>query len=88
MTVREVLRAKISPPLFFVFNVLFISLAQSVLLFLITTPTYVILLGERFQKPLDMADTVFPRLLLGLVLLEFFADGQQWGKLFVSGRID
>jgi steroid 5-alpha reductase family enzyme len=76
---REVLREKISPTLFFVFNVLFISLAQSILLFAITAPTYALLLVESLRAPLTTVDSVFPRILLGLVLLEWFADQQQWG---------
>ncbi|KAK4981520.1 hypothetical protein LTR66_009919 [Elasticomyces elasticus] len=42
----QVLREYISPLLFFVFNVVFISLAQCVLLFSITTPTYILLLSS------------------------------------------
>jgi steroid 5-alpha reductase family enzyme len=70
-----------SAPLFFLFNVAFISLAQSVLLFLITTPTYVMLLASHIPSPEKMssADIIFARVLMGLVLLEFFADQQQWG---------
>jgi steroid 5-alpha reductase family enzyme len=80
---REVLKEKISPALFFVFNVLFISLAQSILLFLVATPTYVILLTTRLGEGMSTSDTVFARVLMGLVLLEFFADQQQWGmKIF------
>jgi steroid 5-alpha reductase family enzyme len=77
---REILRQHISAPLFFVFNVLFISLAQSVLLFLITTPTYVLVLAARLGQKMDTADLVFSRALMGLVLLEFFADQQQWSE--------
>ncbi|KAH8664968.1 hypothetical protein BGZ60DRAFT_470690 [Tricladium varicosporioides] len=77
----EILRKYISPPLFFIFNVTFISLAQSVLLFLITTPTYVMVLAARvggIAAEMSTADLVFSRVLMGLVLLEFFADNQQW----------
>jgi steroid 5-alpha reductase family enzyme len=81
-----VLRGKISPALFFVFNVTFISLAQSVLLFLITTPTYTMLLASRVPlvEKMTTADTIFARVLMGLVLLEFFADQQQWSKPYPS----
>ncbi|TKA65117.1 hypothetical protein B0A49_08987 [Cryomyces minteri] len=75
----EVLREKIPPSLFFVFNVLFISLAQSVLLFSITTPTYVLLLASRLTgNPMTTVDLVFSGGMIALVLLEFFADNQQW----------
>jgi hypothetical protein len=76
---REVLRKYISAPLFFAFNVVFISLSQSLLLFAITTPAYVLLLASRLEDNMATVDTVFPRVLMGLVLLEFFADQQQWG---------
>lgn len=75
---REILREKINPTLFFVFNVLFISLAQSLLLFAISTPTYVILLAAQDGTRMSGADIIFPRALMGLVLVEWFADGQQW----------
>ena len=81
----EILREYISPPLFFVFNVTFISLAQSVLLFLITTPTYLILLASRIASPSgnpvgvwSITDLILSRLLGACVLLCFFADQQQW----------
>jgi steroid 5-alpha reductase family enzyme len=77
---RDVLREKISPTLFFLFNVAFISLAQSILLFLISTPAYVMLLVSRFSESMTTADTIFARILMGLVMVEFFADQQQWGK--------
>ncbi|KAA8568443.1 hypothetical protein EYC84_007475 [Monilinia fructicola] len=74
----EVLREKIPPALFFVFNIAFISLAQSILLFLIATPSYVMLLTARYGAPWTTADLVFSRGLVTLVVLEYFADGQQW----------
>ncbi|TAQ85890.1 hypothetical protein B7494_g5783 [Chlorociboria aeruginascens] len=74
----QVLRTKISPTLFFIFNVLFISLAQSVLLFLIATPTYILLVAARFGEEMTTADIIISRVLLGLVVVEFFADQQQW----------
>jgi len=78
-SLREVLRKYISAPLFFAFNVVFISLVQSLLLFAITTPAYLLLLASRQEDNLTTADIVFPRILLGLVILEWFADQQQWG---------
>ncbi|GAB7358123.1 hypothetical protein MBLNU230_g0282t1 [Neophaeotheca triangularis] len=74
----EVLRQKIHPVLFFIFNVLFISTAQSILLFLIITPAYPLILAARLHPEMFWVDTMFPRFLIGLVLLEYFADGQQW----------
>jgi len=60
--------------------VAFISLAQSVLLFLISTPTYVMLLAARLGEKMETSDIIFARVLMALVLLEFFADQQQWGN--------
>ncbi|APA10546.1 hypothetical protein sscle_06g053160 [Sclerotinia sclerotiorum 1980 UF-70] len=74
----EVLRNNIPPPLFFVFNVTFISLAQSILLFLVATPSYVMLLAARHGAQWTTADLIFSRGLVTLVVLEYFADGQQW----------
>ena len=68
-----------SPGLFFVFNVLFISLAQSILLFAIATPSYILLLAARIDGMMNIYDIVASRVLMGLVLFEFFADQQQWG---------
>ena len=77
---REVLRKHLNPALFFVFNVTFISLAQSILLFLITTPTYVMVLAARLGETMSTSDVVFARALMGLVLVEVFADQQQWSE--------
>jgi steroid 5-alpha reductase family enzyme len=69
-----------NPALFFVFNVVFICLAQSILLFLVSMPAYVMLLTSQITRRVDESDTVFARLVLALVTLEFFADQQQWSK--------
>jgi steroid 5-alpha reductase family enzyme len=74
-----ILREKISPPLFFIFNVLFISLAQSILLMSITTPTYLLLLTSKFTGDhLSTSDLVVPSAIAGCVALEWLADQQQW----------
>jgi len=83
---REVLRKKISPALFFVFNVVFISLAQNILLFLVSTPTYVMLLVSRFNGTMGTADIIFARILMGLILVEFLADQQQWSEYYSGIR--
>jgi len=63
----------------FIFDVLFISTAQSVLLFSITTPTYILLLASRLTGlQMQTTDIVIARLLMACVLFEFFADQQQW----------
>jgi steroid 5-alpha reductase family enzyme len=49
------------------------------LLFLITTPTYILLLCSRITgDELDTYDQVFSKLVFLLIMLEFFADQQQW----------
>ncbi|CAA9958865.1 DUF1295-domain-containing protein [Pyrenophora teres f. teres] len=69
----------IGGPAMFVFNVTFISLYQSVLLWLITAPTYVLLLASRISgNDVTSYDTLFGRGMLVLVVLEFFADQAQW----------
>ncbi|KAL8968668.1 MAG: hypothetical protein Q9197_004755 [Variospora fuerteventurae] len=72
-----ILRKYINPPLYFILNVLFISLAQSVLLFSVTMPTYILLLSSPVVKA-DISDIIFSQLLLGAIFLTFTADQQQW----------
>ena len=81
----EIVRSKISPTLFFLFNVLFISLVQSILLLSITTPTYLMLIASRLASasgtPVEswtLADLIISRVMVGCVLAAFFADQQQW----------
>jgi steroid 5-alpha reductase family enzyme len=69
-----------NPGLFFLLNVTFISFLQNVLLFLITTPAYVMLLVSRINETMALADIMFARVLMVLILLEYFADQQQWGE--------
>ncbi|KAL8765956.1 MAG: hypothetical protein Q9203_006482 [Teloschistes exilis] len=73
----EVLRKYINPPLFFIFNVFFISLAQSILLFSVSMPTYILLLASPLV-PSDNIDILFTQVLLASVFLAFTADQQQW----------
>lgn len=50
------------------------------LLFLITTPVYVMTLASSHTgNEMTWEDTVFARFLMALVMLEWFADQQQWG---------
>ncbi|KAI4204152.1 MAG: hypothetical protein LQ350_001343 [Teloschistes chrysophthalmus] len=74
----EVLRKYINnAPLFFLFNVVFISLSQSVLLFSVSMPTYILLLASPLV-PSDNVDILFTQVLLASVFLAFTADQQQW----------
>ena len=54
-------------------------IAAQVLLFLITTPTYVLLLASKTNGS-PTADLVFSRALGAVVFLAFYADGQQWSE--------
>ena len=74
----DILRQYISAPLFFIFNVVFISTAQPVLLFIITAPTYLLLLTTIVSPQWSTGDLIFSRVMVGCVLLAFFADQQQY----------
>ncbi|KAI1374547.1 DUF1295-domain-containing protein [Hypoxylon crocopeplum] len=73
-----IVRSKVHPVLFFLFNVTFISFIQSILLFLLAAPTYIILLSSSFEREITAADLGFTALQLGLILSEWFGDQQQW----------
>ncbi|KAI4236104.1 MAG: hypothetical protein L6R40_006229 [Gallowayella cf. fulva] len=66
-----------NPVIFFIFNVVFISWAQSFLLFSVTLPTYVLLLAAPIIKP-QTADIAFSQILLGCIFLAYASDQQQW----------
>ncbi|KAH6654347.1 hypothetical protein BKA67DRAFT_535673 [Truncatella angustata] len=68
----------IGPVPFFVLNLTFISFMQSVLLFLLASPTYAIMLASQNEKDISVADLVFTAIELGLVASEWFSDQQQW----------
>ncbi|KAH9898857.1 DUF1295-domain-containing protein [Xylariomycetidae sp. FL2044] len=74
----EIIRSKVPSPLFFLFNVTFISFIQSVLLFLLAAPTYIILLSSEFEQRITPADVAFTAIQLGLILSEWISDQQQW----------
>ncbi|KAI1097526.1 DUF1295-domain-containing protein [Jackrogersella minutella] len=74
----EIIRAKVPAVLFFVFNVTFISFIQSILLFLLAAPTYVILVTSNHEPEISAADIGFAAVKIGLVLSEWFSDQQQW----------
>ncbi|OBT78423.1 hypothetical protein VF21_02139 [Pseudogymnoascus sp. 05NY08] len=68
-----------SPAIWHVFNIIFIAGMQLGLLLLISTPAYIQLLVSNMEMPMSKVDTLFPRVLCGLVLIEALADHQQWG---------
>lgn len=65
---------------FHILNWTFISFIQSVLLYMLASPAYVLLLATQFEPELTTADIGFTIMELGLILIEFIADHQQWGK--------
>ncbi|KAK2747051.1 hypothetical protein FQN55_005320 [Onygenales sp. PD_40] len=76
-----IVRDKVNNPfLFFLFNATFISLIQSILLVLITAPTYLFVLlstipnASQFQ-PIDF---IFSPIIVFFIFIETLADQQQW----------
>lgn len=65
-----------------VFNIIFIAGMQLSLLFLISAPAYIQLLVTNMGMGISRVDTLFPRVLVGLVLIEALADHQQWSLYF------
>lgn len=78
---REIIRGKCHPVIFFIFNATFISFIQSILLFLLAAPTYIILLASKIEPNVGTADLLFAGTQLALILSEWFSDQQQWGAL-------
>ncbi|KAK5173860.1 uncharacterized protein LTR77_002541 [Saxophila tyrrhenica] len=74
----KIIQDKIGSFAFVILNVLFISTAQIILLQAVTTPTYLLLLTSRLHPTLSTPDALFARSLLLLVVVEYFADQQQW----------
>ncbi|KAF7160039.1 hypothetical protein CNMCM5623_005585 [Aspergillus felis] len=66
--------------LFFLLNVTFISFIQPMLLLLVTAPTYNFILLSRLPgfEPFGLPDLVFSRLAFFFLIIEYFADQQQW----------
>jgi hypothetical protein len=64
--------------------------STQILLFLVTTPAYILLLSSLVVKEITTQDLIISRIIMGLIIVEFFADQQQWGKcifLSLSGSI-
>lgn len=47
---------------------------------MISMPAYIMLLTARLGDTMTTVDIVFARVLMGLIMIEFFADQQQWGN--------
>ncbi|KAI9885031.1 MAG: DNA topoisomerase [Watsoniomyces obsoletus] len=75
----ELVKKWLGQPGFFLFNVIFIAYVQNILLLAISAPTYILLLGSKIAGDKNTtADLLFTRGLVTLVLVEWFADQQQW----------
>lgn len=78
---REILQRYVPKWVWFIFNVTFISFIQSVLLFSFSgVPAYAILVSTQHQPNVTAGDLLFFGVEVGLVVSEWFSDGQQWGK--------
>lgn len=71
-----ILRARMTPAQFQVFNIVFIVLFQQALLLLISLPAMVAY--QNTATPLGPLDIALAALFLGLLVGEFVADQQQW----------
>jgi len=74
----EIIKAKVPGFIFFLFNITFISFMQSVLLFALAAPTYIIMLASLVQPELSVADYLFFGTQVVLIASEWFSDQQQW----------
>lgn len=55
--------------------------SKQVLLWLVAAPAYILLLASRVgSDTMQRSDIICSRALMGLILIEFFADQQQWSK--------
>jgi steroid 5-alpha reductase family enzyme len=76
-----IVRSKVNNTfLFAIFNFTFIAAIQSLLLLLITAPTYAFVIAAYNQgtEVFDLSDLAFSRFAIFLVVIEYFADQQQW----------
>jgi steroid 5-alpha reductase family enzyme len=66
---------------FHIFNWIFISFIQSILVFLLSAPVYSLLLAAQFEPEITTSDIAYIAVELGLIVIEAVADQQQWGNL-------
>ena len=77
---REIVKSYLPGPVWFIFNVTFISFYQSILLFAFSCiPGYVILLSTQFDPNVTAADIGYFVLELAVLIYETIGDEQQWG---------
>jgi len=78
-----IIKKRIGQPWFFILDVTFIALAQNVLLFLVTSPSYIALLVSRLDtannnQALTSLDYYFAGQILYLIGQTWLSDQQQW----------
>lgn len=78
-----IVKKKIGSTLFFLLNVTFIASIQSLLLFSITTPTYILLLTSRIatmrnESALETGDIIAAGVMLAFIGISAVSDEQQW----------
>lgn len=84
---REILQKHGNRFVWFIFNITFVSSIQSVLLFAFScAPTYAILLSTKFHDSITTADMAYFAVEVGLVVSEWFSDGQMWSAFLPSAR--
>lgn len=77
----QIVRSKVNNRfLFFIFNIVFINLAQNLLLLFVTAPTYNFILLSQIKdaQPFSVPDLLFSRFTFSLIMIEYFADQTQW----------
>jgi len=74
----EIVRNKIHPILFQIFNLTFIAFTQNILLFLLAVPTHNVATQPSSQQPLGQWDVILGSLSLLVILVEFVSDNQQF----------
>ncbi|KAI1331259.1 hypothetical protein F5Y16DRAFT_361031 [Xylariaceae sp. FL0255] len=74
----EIIQRNCGTAIFHIFNWTFISFIQSVLLFLMAAPTYIILLATHIEPKVRAVDLLFAGTQIALVVSEWFSDQQQW----------
>ena len=79
---REIIRGQVPSWAFHILNWTFISFIQSILLFALAAPAYIVLLSTKFEPGLTDLDMSFLSVGLGLIVIEIFADQEQWGMSF------
>ncbi|PNS17944.1 hypothetical protein CAC42_3903 [Sphaceloma murrayae] len=73
-----IIKKHVNEPIWLIFNITFIATIQSILLAAVATPTYIMVLTSRIDPAISIADKIFPQALGLLLIIEFFADNQQW----------